>query len=280
MEKNEELLRSIECLDKGFIRLVDWMGNDNAIVQAARVSYGEGTKSIRSDNRLIRYLLRHRHTSPFEMVEFKFHVKLPIFVARQWIRHRTANVNEYSGRYSEMKDEFYIPELSQIRTQNKDNRQGRSEDSVPLEFAKEINTHLAETQDRLFREYRELLDKDISRELARINLPLSAYTEWYWKIDLHNLLHFLNLRLDHHAQYEIQIYAQAICELIKPIVPAVFEAFEDYNLNAVAFSKQELAVLKTMLNHSLPDDELLAEHGISGLEATEFKQKMNKGFGI
>ncbi|MBI5325210.1 MAG: FAD-dependent thymidylate synthase [Ignavibacteriae bacterium] len=276
MENREELLKRIDCLDKGFVRLVDFMGNDDSIVQAARVSYGKGTKSVRADRELIRYLMRHRHTSPFEMVEFKFHVKLPIFVARQWIRHRTANVNEYSGRYSEMKDEFYIPDIDQIRTQNTVNRQGRSDSTLPRNEAEEINEMLSKTQQKLFEEYKSLLDMDIARELARINLPLSTYTEWYWKIDLHNLLHFLNLRLDFHAQYEIRVYAATIVELIKPIVPMTYEAFEDYMIESETFSKQEINIIKSLINQNFPDDEYLAQYDIKGLEATEFKAKMKK----
>jgi thymidylate synthase (FAD) len=276
MEPNEELSgKRIDCLDKGFVRLVDYMGDDSSIVQAARVSYGKGTKSLRADRELIRYLMRHRHTSPFEMVEFKFHVKLPIFVARQWIRHRTANVNEYSGRYSEMKDEFYMPDLEQIRTQNQVNRQGRSDIRLPLEEAQKIKDMLDKTQKKLYEEYQTFLGQDIARELARINLPLSTYTEWYWKIDLHNLLHFLKLRLDEHAQYEIRVYANKMAELIKPIVPMTYEAFEDYLLESLSFSKQELSVIKRLLKSDTPDDSLLDEFGIKGLEASEFADKLN-----
>ncbi|TAL68464.1 MAG: FAD-dependent thymidylate synthase [Bacteroidetes bacterium] len=276
MENKEELLKRIDCLDKGFVRLVDFMGTDDSIVQAARVSYGKGTKSVRADRELIRYLMRHRHTSPFEMVEFKFHVKLPIFVARQWIRHRTANVNEYSGRYSEMKDEFYIPDIEQIRTQDTVNRQGRGDSVLPQYQAEEINEMLSKTQQKLFEEYKSMLDMDIARELARINLPLSTYTEWYWKIDLHNLLHFLKLRLDFHAQYEIRVYAAAMGELIKPIVPSTYEAFEDYMINSETFSSKEINIIKTLINKKMPDDEFLAQNEIKGLEATEFKVKMKK----
>ena len=276
MENKEDLLKRIDCLDKGFVRLVDFMGTDDSIVQAARVSYGKGTKSVRADRELIRYLMRHRHTSPFEMVEFKFHVKLPIFVARQWIRHRTANVNEYSGRYSEMKDEFYIPDIDQIRTQNTVNRQGRSDSVLPQSQAQEINEMLSKTQQGLFEEYKSMLDMDIARELARINLPLSTYTEWYWKIDLHNLLHFLKLRLDFHAQYEIRVFAAAMGELIKPIVPMTYEAFEDYMINSENFSRQEINIIKSLINQKMPDDEYLAQFEIKGLEATEFKAKLKK----
>ncbi|MFA6571159.1 MAG: FAD-dependent thymidylate synthase [Bacteroidota bacterium] len=275
-DKSLYLDKRLECLDKGFVRLVDFMGDDGAIVQAARVSYGKGTKSVREDRELIRYLMRHRHTSPFEMVEFKFHVKLPIFVARQWIRHRTANVNEYSGRYSEMKDEFYIPELEQIRPQNKVNRQGRASDKLPTEKAMEINQMFEQTQKSLFKEYKTLLEQDLARELARINLPLSTYTEWYWKIDLHNLLHFLRLRIDLHAQYEIREYAERIIELIRPIVPMVMEAFEDYTLNALTLSKQELDYLNSLIIKSKVKDDKFADFGIKGLEAIEFKEKLEK----
>lgn len=277
MSLKEEIIgKRFDCLDKGFVRLVDFMGGDDAIVQAARVSYGKGTKTVNMDRELIRYLMRHRHTSPFEMVEFKFHAKMPLFVARQWIRHRTANVNEYSGRYSEMKEEFYIPELDQVRTQNKVNKQGRSDDSFPDDEAQNICDKFENTQKQLFGEYNELLEKDLARELARINLPLSTYTEWYWKIDLHNLLHFLSLRLDEHAQYEIRVYAEKIVELIKPVVPMAWEAFEDYRINSMCLSKQEIDIIKTMINKQTLDDETLNQYGIKGLEAKEFKGKMEK----
>jgi len=277
--QNKEIFgKEFKCLDKGFIRLVDVMGDDSAIVQAARVSYGKGTKSVRQDRELIRYLLRHRHTSPFEMVEFKFHVKLPIFVARQWIRHRTANVNEYSGRYSQMKDEFYIPDKEQIRLQNQFNRQGRSEDMLEDTDTNQIISKLSDIQSMLFAEYNSLLEKDIARELARINLPLSTYTEWYWKIDLHNLLHFLKLRMDGHAQYEIRVFADVIKEIIDNFVPITVEAFEDYILNAKTFSKQELLVLNELMVNNPPDDELLKKHDLAGLEAREFKGKLKVFF--
>lgn len=276
MENTTE--KEIKCLDKGFIRLVDYMGNDDSIVQAARVSYGKGTKSISEDKSLIRYLMRHKHTSPFEMVEFKFHVKLPIFIARQWIRHRTANVNEYSGRYSEMKDEFYIPDINQLRPQSLINKQGRSSESLSGEVAQEIASKFEETQKKLFSEYSELLEKDLARELARINLPLSNYTEWYWKIDLHNLFHFLRLRLDEHAQYEIRVYAEAICELIKDIIPVAYSAFEDYTLNSLSFSSIELKVLNKFNKISIPEDSVLKENGLSIGEIREFKSKLDKFF--
>lgn len=276
--KDKYLGKPLACLDKGFVRLVDVMGDDAAIVQAARVSYGAGTKSVNEDNGLIRYLMRHRHTSPFEMVEFKFHVKLPIFIARQWIRHRTANVNEYSGRYSEMKDEFYIPELDQIRTQSSLNKQARSEERVEPALAQEIITMMETTQSNLYSEYLAYLEKGTAREIARINLPLSNYTEWYWKIDLHNLLHFLELRLDHHAQYEIRLYSERIAEIVQACTPLAWKAFEDYVLNSLTFSKQELDILKEAIDKLELDEELIKNYGIQALEAREFKNKIDKMF--
>lgn len=263
----------IECLDKGFVRLVDYMGDDAAIVQAARVSYGEGTKTYREDRGLIRYLLRNKHTSPFEMVEFKFHCKLPIFVARQWIRHRTANVNEYSGRYSEMPEEFYIPELEQIRSQSDNNKQGRSSDI--LENSKDIQMAMQNSQSESYAEYKGYIEQGLARELARINLPLSSYTEWYWKIDLHNLLHFLRLRLDAHAQYEIRVFGEAIAQIIKPIVPLTYEAFEDYTLNSKTFSKAELNVIKSLITDKDIDQDKLVESGLSKREALDFINWLN-----
>lgn len=275
-EEKKYINKEYKCLDKGFIRLVDYMGDDAAIVQAARVSYGKGTKTVREDRALIRYLMRHRHTSPFEMVEFKFHVKLPIFVARQWIRHRTANVNEYSGRYSEMKDEFYIPDAEQICMQSTDNRQGRSEEQLAPAEVEDILFKLESSQNQLFNEYNFFLSKNLARELARINLPLSSYTEWYWKIDLHNLMHFLRLRLDEHAQYEIRLYAEKVAELIKPIVPLTYEAFEDFTLSSISFSKLELTILANTSNIAIPDDDKCKEFGLNGGELADFKMKLNK----
>ncbi len=268
--------KRIDCLDKGFVRLVDYLGDDGAIVQAARVSYGKGTTTKRRDRELIRYLMRHRHTSPFEMVEFKFHVKLPIFVARQWIRHRTANVNEYSGRYSEMKDEFYLPNIEQFRKQSEINRQGRGEEKLDEKVAEEIRQAMDETQRRLFDEYHSFLDKDLARELARINLPLSVYTEWYWKIDLHNLFHFLKLRTDWRAQYEIRVYAEAILELIEPVVPLACEAYRDYVADSLSFSRNELLALKEMFGGKTLTEDELKKFGIEGLEKIEFDMKINR----
>ncbi len=266
--------REFRCLDKGFVRLIDVMGDDRAIVQAARVSYGEGTRTPSDDRKLIRYLMRHRHTSPFEMVEFKFHIKLPIFVARQWIRHRTANVNEYSGRYSILREEFYEPALEQIRPQSPANKQGRASTPLPEAQAQAILQRLRRTQQALYAEYQELLAQNVARELARINLPLSLYTEWYWKIDLHNLFHFLRLRLDEHAQYEIRVYARAIAEIVKAVVPLAWEAFEDYVLEGVSFSRQEQLVLRHLLRPEQLTEELLQQAGLSGREAQEFRDKL------
>lgn len=274
-EIKELLEKEFKCLNYGFVRLIDIMGDDSSIVQAARVSYGKGTKTVNEDRGLIRYLMRHRHTTPFEMVEFKFHIKLPIFVARQWIRHRTANVNEYSGRYSEMKDEFYIPELEQIRFQSQINKQGRSEETLDENTSKEILQLLKANQLKSYEDYKALLDKGLTREIARITLPLSNYTEWYWKIDLHNLFHFLNLRLDSHAQYEIRVYAEAIANIVKVVVPLAWEAFEDYQLNSMYFSRQELKIIKKYLDiNSL--EQLENSDNLSKRELNEFKEKILK----
>jgi thymidylate synthase (FAD) len=265
--------KEFRCLDKGFVRLIDVMGDDAAIVQAARVSYGSGTKKVHEDRGLIRYLMRHLHTTPFEMVEFKFHIKLPIFVARQWIRHRTANVNEYSGRYSEMKDEFYVPEPDQVRAQSAMNKQGRADTAFDANEAEKIRTSMQQTQDMLYGQYQELLSTDLAREIARINLPVSNYTEWYWKTDLHNLFHFLRLRIDAHAQYEIRVYGEAMAEIVKAAAPLAYEAFEDYILHARRFSRTELDVMRSLLS-SLPSVEELEARGLSGREAREFLDKM------
>ncbi len=266
--------KEFRCLDKGFVRLVDVMGNDDSIVQAARVSYGTGTKKVHEDRGLIRYLMRHQHTTPFEMVEFKFHVKLPIFVARQWIRHRTANVNEYSGRYSEMKDEFYTPDEQQLRKQSVTNKQGRSEEGFDTNEAMDILSSFQQHADTSYAHYEALLEKGVAREIARIVLPVSNYTEWYWKVDLHNLFHFLRLRLDAHAQYEIRVYAEAMADIVKAIVPVAYEAFEDYMLGSVKLSKVELQILKTMLNGSVPSEITMEEIGLKKREQNEFLDKI------
>ncbi|HUN65996.1 MAG TPA: FAD-dependent thymidylate synthase [Bacteroidota bacterium] len=272
---NELLEKEFPCLNAGFVRLVDYMGSDEAIVQAARVSYGRGTKAVNEDRGLIRYLMRHSHTTPFEMVEFKFHIKLPIFVARQWIRHRTANVNEYSGRYSVMKDEFYIPDPDVIHFQSLQNKQGRRSGDVPSELRERVLQILVSSQRQLYGEYEKMLEEDIARELARINLPLSLYTEWYWKIDLHNLFHFLRLRLDSHAQFEIRVYADAMADIVRQIVPCAWEAFEDYQLGSVQFSRLEKAVLADQLDLSVISQEMLVERGFGKREAEEFLEKLS-----
>ena len=276
-EKGEALLeKEFKVLDHGFIRLIDYMGDDNAIVQAARVSYGAGTKKVSEDRGLIRYLMRHRHTSPFEMVEMKFHIKLPIFVARQWIRHRTANVNEYSGRYSVMKEEFYRPEPEDIRYQSTVNKQGRSTEEVPDDLKNKLLDVLKKSQGESYQDYDYFVEAGLARELARINLPLSLYTEWYWKIDLHNLFHFLALRMDPHAQYEIQQYAKIMGDMVKQIYPLSWEAFFDYRLTAQFFSGPELKVLKKNLdsvNYTL--DELI-EFGLPKGEALELLEKLKR----
>lgn len=268
--------KEFPCLDKGFVRLIDVMGDDAAIVQAARVSYGAGTKKVNEDVGLIRYLMRHLHTTPFEMVEFKFHVKLPIFVARQWIRHRTANVNEYSGRYSEMKDEFYVPAIDQVRAQSATNKQGRADEAFDPTVAERIRSGMLETQSRLYGEYQHLLEADLAREIARINLPVSNYTEWYWKVDLHNLFHFLKLRIDPHAQYEIRVYGEAMAQIVKAAVPVAYEAFEDYILHARRFSRRERTALKAMLPSLTIDPATLEAAGLKGREAQEFLAKLEE----
>ena len=266
--------KEYKCLNAGFVRLVDYMGGDESIVQAARVSYGKGTKTVHEDRGLIRYLMRHMHTTPFEMVELKFHCKLPIFVARQWIRHRTANVNEYSGRYSIMKDEFYVPDVEAIHYQSRRNKQG-CEGEVPSELRQKVLNILATSQRQMYDEYSHMLEEDIARELARINLPLSVYTEWYWKIDLHNLFHFLRLRMDPHAQYEIRTYGEAIAEITRKVVPVAWEAFEDYMLKAEHFSRLELKILTERLDVQCITKEYLEGKGMKGREAEEFLEKLN-----
>jgi len=275
--KAEEILdKAFKCLNAGFVRLVDYMGGDESIVQAARVSYGKGTKTPSEDRILLRYLMRHLHTTPFEMVELKFHVKLPIFVARQWIRHRTANVNELSGRYSIMKDEFYVPSEDAIKVQSVKNKQGRSEEEVPAELRRKVLDTILLDQQSSYKRYEEFLDDNIARELARINLPLSLYTEWYWKIDLHNLLHFLNLRMDKHAQYEIRVYAETIGQLVRYVAPMAWEAFEDYVFYGEHFSRAELKVIAGNIGIEKITKETLAGFGLTGLEADEFLEKLKK----
>ena len=256
--------QEIKVLDKGFVRLVDYMGGDQRIVQAARVSYGEGTKSVRQDRALIHYLIKHWHTSPFEQVQLTFHCKMPIFIARQWIRHRTARLNEISGRYSIMKDEFYVPEPQQVAFQSSNNKQGRA-DSLPLDQAMAIIEQMEQDQKEAYTEYTGMIDKGVARELARTNLPVSLYTEWYWQIDLHNLFHFIRLRMDAHAQYEIRVYAEALAQCAKAVAPFAYEAFEEHILGSVAFSKAECAALSRML-----------DGGEAGLEERPMKAFMEK----
>lgn len=254
----EVLYESIPVLDHGFIRVIDYMGDDSAIVQAARVSYGKGTKQVNKDKGLIRYLMRHWHTTPFEMCEIKFHVKLPMFVARQWIRHRTANVNEYSARYSILDKEFYVPQPEHLAAQSSINNQGRGELLEGEEAARALQW-LKEDATRCYDHYQQMLNEDaagnvldedkkgLARELARMNLPINAYTQWYWKIDLHNLFHFLYLRADSHAQYEIRAYADAMFEVVKKWMPIAAEAFEDYRMGAAHLSAKGIEVTRRML---------------------------------
>lgn len=244
----------IPVLNHGFVYLVDYMGNDAAIEQAARVSYGAGTRQVSETRGLIRYLLRHAHTTPFEMVEVKFHAKMPIFVARQWIRHRTANVNEMSARYSVLPDQFYVPESEVIQLQSENNKQGRGE-AADDETREETQRFLAMDAHQAYEHYTEMIERGVARELARSNLPVSIYTEWYWKIDLHNLMHFLRLRLDSHAQHEIQVFGRAMAKIVSEAFPLAWEAFEDYVLYSEKFSKIELEVLKEFLRASLSDQD-------------------------
>jgi thymidylate synthase (FAD) len=252
------LFQPLRVLDHGFVRVIDYMGDDGAIVQAARVSYGRGTRRVSGDAGLIRYLMRHHHSTPFEMCEIKYHVKLPIFVARQWIRHRTANVNEYSARYSILDREFYIPSPEHLAAQSSVNRQGRG-DVLDGDEAALVLDLLRSDAARCYDHYAEMLNENaagaaldpsrqgLARELARMNLTLNTYTQWYWKIDLHNLFHFLSLRADAHAQYEIRAYADAMMTTVEAWVPVACQAFRDYRLGAVTLSGPMLAVVRRML---------------------------------
>ena len=264
------LYQPLPVLDHGFVRVVDYMGDDAAIVQAARVSYGRGTRRVQDDAGLIDYLMRHRHSTPFEMCEIKFHVKLPIFVARQWIRHRTANVNEISARYSVLDKEYYLPAPAQLAAQSSVNRQGRGE-ALPPERAAAVLELLRADAERCYRHYEEMLDPDgagLARELARLNLTLATYTQWYWKIDLHNLFHFLALRADAHAQYEIRAYAGAMLEVVRRWVPLAYGAFVKNRLGAVTLSAPALAVVRRMLA-----GEAVEQAG-SGLSPREWRELM------
>jgi len=269
------LFTPIPVLDHGFVRVVDYMGDDAAVVQAARVSYGRGTRKTTEDEGLIRYLMRHHHSTPFEMCEIKYHVKLPIFVARQWIRHRTANVNEYSARYSIMDKDFYIPEPAQLAVQSANNRQGRG-GVLDGDTAQRVMQLLRDDAEQTYGHYEEMLDADgigLARELARMNLTLNTYTQWYWKTDLHNLFHFLRLRADSHAQYEIRVYAEAMLETVKAWVPLSYGAFCDYRLGAVTFSAKMLAVLKKLLADE-PVDQ--ASSGLSKREWSEMLSALGR----
>ena len=277
----EELLyEPLPVLDHGFVRVVDYMGADDSVVQAARVSYGKGTRKVSDDRGLIRYLLRNAHTTPFEMCEIKFHVKLPIFVARQWIRHRMASVNEYSARYSILDREFYLPQPDVIGVQDARNRQGRGQVMSPGK-AREILALLKSDAELTYAHYEELLgasglggeEEPLARELARINLPVSFYTQWYWKIDLHNLFHFLRLRMDAHAQYEIRAYGEVMARIVEAWVPLCWEAFTDYRWKSVSLSRVETEIVRALLRGEDPRaymaelskrerDELAAKLGI------------------
>ena len=276
----EELLyEPLAVLDHGFVRVIDYMGDDAAVVQAARVSYGKGTKRVSDDAGLINYLMRHRHTTPFEMCEIKYHVKLPIFVARQWIRHRTANVNEYSARYSVLDKEYYIPAPAQLAAQSSVNRQGRG-DVLEGEEASRVLAMLRDDAEQTYGHYAEMLNEDengkvvdesrsgLARELARMNLTLNTYTQWYWKVDLHNLMHFLSLRADAHAQYEIRVYADAMMETLTRWVPLTASAFQDYRMGAAHLSAKGLAVVKRLIAGEK------VEQKASGLSVREWRELM------
>ncbi len=266
-----------KVLDKGFIRVIDFMGNDAAITQAARVSYGDGTKSINDDAGLINRLMRDRHTSPFEMNEIKLHIKMPIFIARQWIRHRTASLNEYSARYSVVKDEFYVPDMENIKGQSSTNKQG-SDGQIESNDATLWRKNLDVSNSIDYSLYESAIGRGISRETARIGLPINTYTEMYWKIDLHNLLHFLGLRIDSHAQYEIRAYAQVIADMVKVWCPLAWNAFEEYRLYSVTFSRKELKTIKEYgyNRNNLPSEDhpFVKATGFSKGEWREFLLKV------
>ena len=279
----EILYKPLQALDHGFVRVIDYMGDDTAIVQSARVSYGKGTKKITNDKGLIKYLMRHWHSTPFEMCEIKLHVKLPIFIARQWIRHRTANVNEYSARYSILDKEFYIPSVENLASQSQVNKQGRAENLSPEEAEKVINI-LKNDAEQTYNNYEVMLNENsdgetldessmgIARELARMNLTLNTYTQWYWKIDLNNLLHFLKLRADAHAQYEIRVYADIILDIVKKWVPITYEAFEDYRVGGTQLSAKEILILKKIIKGETVDPDA---EGISKREWGELQKKFD-----
>ncbi|MGE4612277.1 MAG: FAD-dependent thymidylate synthase [Paracoccaceae bacterium] len=267
----QHLYKAHEVLDHGFVRVIDYMGDDAAICQAARVSYGRGTKAVTNDEGLIRYLMRHWHSTPFEMCEIKLHVKLPVFVARQWIRHRTANVNEYSARYSILDREFYIPAPEHINAQSVINNQGRGEVLQGEEAARVLDI-LKTDSNRAYDNYEAMISNEgqdgLARELARMNLPSNIYTQWYWKVDLHNLFHFLRLRADSHAQYEIRVYADAMCKIVADWVPAAYGAFEDYRLGGEQFSGKGMEVLRRLLKGEKVTQET------SGMSKGEWRELM------
>lgn len=275
----EILYEALPVLDHGFVRVVDYMGDDGAVVQAARVSYGRGTRRVSEDRGLINYLMRHRHTTPFEMCEIKYHVKLPIFVARQWIRHRTANVNEYSARYSILDNEFYIPAPEHLAAQASTNRQGRGA-VLEGEAARHVLGLLRDDAERAYADYSEMLNVDeagaprdpswpgLARELARMNLSLNFYTQWYWKTNLHNLMHFLSLRADAHAQYEIRAYAEAMLGTLERWVPMTHAAFLEYRMNAATISATGLRVIRRLLAGEAVDRQS------SGLSPREWRELM------
>ena len=279
-ELEKVLYDAIPVLDHGFIRVIDYMGDDSSIVQSARVSYGKGTKKVSTDDGLIRYLMRYRHSTPFEMCEIKYHVKLPIFIARQWIRHRTANVNEYSARYSILDKEFYLPAKDQLAAQSQSNRQGKG-DVLQGKQAEEVLNILKDDATRTYNNYEKLLNErfdgtkidenkiGLARELARMNLTLNTYTQWYWKTDLLNLLNFLFLRADDHAQYEIRVYAQTMLETVKKWVPITYQAFMDYRVGAAEISSKGLKVIKSMI----AGKKILQEE--SGLSKREWNELMD-----
>jgi len=283
-ELEKVLYEAISVLDHGFIRVIDYMGDDTSIVQSARVSYGKGTKKVSTDEGLIKYLMRHRHSTPFEMCEIKYHVKLPIFIARQWIRHRTANVNEYSARYSILDKEFYLPDKNQLAAQSQSNRQGRG-DVLQGKQAEEVLNILKDDATRTYDNYEKLLNErfdgtkidenktGLARELARMNLTLNTYTQWYWKTDLLNLLNFLFLRADDHAQYEIRVYAEKMLDTVKKWVPITYQAFMDYRVGAAEISSKGLRVIKFMLSGKKISQE---DSGLSKREWDELMEKLDK----
>ncbi len=274
-EMDDILGYTFKVLDKGFIRVIDYMGSDESVVQAARVSYGYGTKKINEDSGLIRYLISHSHTTPFEMCEIKFHIKVPIFIARQWIRHRTANINEYSARYSIMKDEYYVPELDEIGVQSEINKQCRdfidSSDEIDKikSYTKDIINKTSKDQYDI---YKQMLNKNIAREIARMSLTLNYYTEFYWKIDAHNLMHFLNLRSDNHAQYEIRVYAEKMLEIFKIWMPITYEAFLNYKKNSFLLSNK----MKDILKRKITGENISFESsGLNKREWNKLKDEFN-----